>query len=160
MEPKKGYFCRKIVKPLFLYCFARHIHLKHPNWAMQSQAFLALPKCFSFITARADTAFFSYNDGRHYKLKLGWFSFSTDEQIKMWLRVFHLREAELRLGQGDGGAIGDSGANLHCSWCLHHSGQCSNATPPTWRFLQILLWPFSFWNERYQVIEKSFLGAQ
>lgn len=57
---KKSLFCRKITKPLFLYCFNRHIHLKLPNWSMQSQAFLSLPP------------FFCYSKGRHSLLHLEW----------------------------------------------------------------------------------------
>lgn len=65
-----------------------------------------------------------------------------------------------RLEQGSGGAVGDSSAKLHHACCPHRSPTMLRSHSTR---LQVPANPasdFLFWNETYQVTEKSFLGVR
>jgi len=122
--------------------------------------FLIITETPFFITARADTAFCSYNKERYYNLKLGWFSFSPDKQRKTQLRVFPHTAAELGLEQAAGSATRDSVVNLHHTCCPHRSPAVLRCCSTHLEVSANPALDFLLWNERYQVIEKSLLGVK
>lgn len=82
--------------------------------------------------------------GRHYKLKLGWFSFSPYKQLRTWVQVLPQTEAEPGWSRGLVVQLETAVPNSTTHAVPTAPQQCSEATPPACRFLQTLLQPFCF----------------